>query len=164
MIATDVEDFEDTIGLEAYVVDQLAGGVTADKIIFAVAQRQQWRWSRAEDFVNLIATQQSETILDRQKPLLRVMSVLLLVTGFVIVFVTLSTIMVYVNHLMSQRMSDVEFLATFMGALGAVIGRDFMQLMLGLSLLIAGAVGWIKTLPPRIPPALDYGVDEDDVQ
>lgn len=151
---------EDLTALEAYVLDQLAGGMRPQTVMFEVAKRQGWHWSQAETFVNRVAKYQSEAIRKRQSPLLRVMSALLLAAGSLVLAVTLFRLADYV-HTLSLRRSDLSFLALLLSVIGIFVVGELPQLIWGIALLFAGIIGWRKTLPPRTVPEFDYDLDDE---
>lgn len=152
---------EDLAMLEAYVLDQLAGGMRPQAVMFEVAKRQGWPWHQAEAFVYEVGQRQKELIRKRQSPLFRVMSGLLMVAGGVLLASMLLTLAEYWQALRLQR-SDLRFLALLLSVLGMVVVGELPKLMWGVALLLAGIIGWWKTLPPRVPPEFDYGSASDD--
>jgi len=161
-----VEDYsegstEDLVALETYVVDELAGGLKPDTIIFKVAQRQGWDWSQAKAFVNQIAESQNSVIQRRQRPLLRIMSVLLMAAGTLLLGLTVLRLFDYFTVL-SRQNSDLGFLTLLVSVIGMVATRELPQLIWGAGLLLSGLVGWWRTMPRPEPSELDGIEDEGD--
>ncbi len=161
MDRSSVETSTDLDALEAYVVDQIAGGVKPDTVIFEVAQRQGWDWSQAESFVTQVTESQSSVIQRRQRPLFRVMSVLLMAAGTLLLGLTAFTLLDY-SATLSQQRSDLTFLALLISVLGMFVGRELPQLIWGGALLLAGLIGWWRTVPRPAPSELVDLPDEDD--
>jgi len=156
-----VAAFETHAALEAYVVEQLAGGVKPQTVTFEVARRQGWDWRDAESFVNEVAELQSSVIQRRQRPLLRVMSGLLMAAGGLVLAFTAFVMLDYLAVL-QQRQSDLTFLASLTSVLGMIAVYDLPQLLLGLVLVFAGLMGWWRTMPRSAPSELADVPDTED--
>lgn len=152
---------EELVALEAYVVDQLVGGMKPDTIIFEVAQRQGWDWPQAKTFVSQIAESQLNVVQSRQRPLLRIMSVLLMAAGSLLLCLTVATLFEYYATLSRER-SDLGFFTLLVSVIVMVAARELPQLIWGGALLLSGLVGWWRTVPRPAPSKLDGIEDEGD--